>query len=62
MFWGEHIEVDGEEGSDEYDDNLHEAATEVALDGSVDYRYFFMQRDDLEKLVKELQELLNKRD
>lgn len=57
-FWGEHLEVEGEEGSEEYDDNLHEAAMDFCTEADVDYGCFYITRERAEKLLETLKKLL----
>lgn len=57
-FWGEHIKVESPEGTEEYDDELHEAAEEYASDADVDYGCYYITRERAEKLLEELKKLL----
>ena len=57
-FWGEKLEV--EEGSEKYNDNLHEKATEYVFEVDVDYGCYYITRERAEKLFEELKELLEK--
>lgn len=57
-FWGDYLELEEEEGTEEYDDEFQEAADESVHDQDADYGCYYMNREDLEKLVIRLQKLL----
>ena len=57
-FWAEHLEVEGEEGTDEYEDNLYEASCDYVDEADVDYGCFFFDRERAKELLEELKKLL----
>ena len=57
-FWADHLELENEEGTEEYDDEFQEAADESVHDQDADYGCYYMNREGLEHLVKRLQDLL----
>lgn len=57
-FWGDRLELEEEEGTEEWDDEFQEAADESVHDQDADYGCYYMDREALEKLIANLQELL----
>jgi hypothetical protein len=57
-FWAEHIEAEGEEGTEEYDDNLYEAQCDYANEADVDHGCYFITRERALQLLEQLKKLL----
>lgn len=53
--WADHIDFEGEEGDDDYQEAVDEYLDQQP---SVDYGFYYMNREECEKLVKGLQKLL----
>lgn len=59
--WAETMEVDAEEGTEEYAEILDEMASDYIVTSDVDYGCYFITRDRAEQIVKELQVLLEEK-
>lgn len=57
-FWADHLELEEEVGTEEYDDEFQEVAEDSCHEQNVDYGCYYMNREALEKLVADLQKLL----
>lgn len=60
-FWAENLDVIGIPGTEEYIDNLSDAAVDYVNESDVDYGCYFITRARAEELLKELQSLLEEK-
>ena len=60
-FWAENFDVPGVPGTEEYADNLTEAALDYVVESDVDYGCYYITRERAEELLKQLQSLLEEK-